>query len=247
VDQQIDRNSKSIKEWTHAASNFVDKMECNEPYNKILLPAVASILNSLNYTTVLDVGCGYGKLAKFIASNAKMVTAFDPVEEFIFHAEREPSGVNFLVSEIGRYDGQKVDLVTCINVLNSIECLPDAVKFLSSRLVDGGTIIISVEHPLRTAKKSCSPDIKFDSNINENYFRQWKYTSNFLGIDAPISGWHRSLEMYFNSFSQNGLSISSIVEPTIISSDEEDTDFSDISSHPFFLVFVLRKMTTLEL
>jgi 2-polyprenyl-6-hydroxyphenyl methylase / 3-demethylubiquinone-9 3-methyltransferase len=102
--------------------------------------------------SVLDVGCGAGLLAEPLARLGARVTAIDAAPELIaaaqLHARGQGLDIDYRASPVERLDGT-FDLVTAMEVIEHVADPIAFVEALSSRLADGGILILST--PNRTA------------------------------------------------------------------------------------------------
>jgi len=122
------------------------------------LAKLASLVDdSLRRQSVLDVGCGNGRLAELFKNKQIDYLGIDNCPELISLAKAE-YGQNFTTGDILKLSLLKphnFDYIFCIAVLHHLpsqQLRLEALKQLRSKLKDGGTIIITVWN-LWTQKK----------------------------------------------------------------------------------------------
>lgn len=115
------------------------------------------VLNFANLTiqeckskTILDYGCGTGRVARLFALTGAAVYGYDPVQECISEADREGK----LVADITKVPKilttklvdipKSVDLVYCINVLEHLrdQQFSDAISNIESWVAEAGQCVV---------------------------------------------------------------------------------------------------------
>lgn len=111
---------------------------------------VADMVRELHPTTMLDVGCGDGRLLAELRSNVPERAGVDTSFRAVQMARALVPGADFHVGSASDLKG-KFDLVTCIHTLEHIQ--PDEctgfVKTLADRLAPGGALIVAVPSVVR--------------------------------------------------------------------------------------------------
>jgi ubiquinone/menaquinone biosynthesis C-methylase UbiE len=158
----------------------------------------ATVLGSLRFESVMEIGCGTGKNTALLAGIARTVHAIDCSAAMIARAkEKSPfDNVIFTVADISQTwpcRDRAANLVTCNLVLEHVEGLSFIFAEAARVLASGGQLFISELHP----------------------FRQ------YLGTQARFERDHqtRTIEAFVHNVTdftdaaaQNGLSIQSIKE-----------------------------------
>lgn len=104
---------------------------------------------------IADVGAGAGHVATRLASGGALVDAFepsDPMRELLrrrvdhtgVQVQIIDGGLDALADRTGQYEA-----VCCLNVLDHIEDLSDAVQLLHDALTPGGRLVLSLPHPIK--------------------------------------------------------------------------------------------------
>lgn len=114
--------------------------------------ALEGIIGCSAIKRALDVGCGIGKIAKFISDFGKdiEVTGIDMSEEAVELAKRNCPGIAFFVSDIESFNVEKsYDLITAIDVIEHIGNDRMALQRMSQLLQDNGIMVMSLPHSMR--------------------------------------------------------------------------------------------------
>ncbi|MEZ5056068.1 MAG: class I SAM-dependent methyltransferase [Saprospiraceae bacterium] len=140
-------------------------------------------LDPINFTRVLETGCGTGKNTLYLVNRSADVTALDFSEGMLAmaKAKKELSGVNFLQRDLLKdweVGENQFDLVTCNLVLEHIEDLNPFFKKANKAMVSGGHLFISELHPFRQYKGSKA---KYGSGEEEKELEVYiHHTSDFI-------------------------------------------------------------------
>ncbi len=120
-----------------------------DPLIERSLPAVTE----LRKIRVLDVGCGGGRWAAKLVESGARVVGVEPAAPMAEAArQRQLSNFRIIESQIEEAElpGQ-FDVALAICSLDHVSDLPGALSKISCSLVPSGRLIITTEHPLRTA------------------------------------------------------------------------------------------------
>jgi len=103
------------------------------------------IIESFRPNSVLDVGCGDGRLLGLLDSSIELRKGVDLSEEAIRFAKAFHPDVHYEVTDVQSVEGQ-FDVVTMIEVLEHIpdEVIPSFVEAAFSKLRPGGMFLVSV-------------------------------------------------------------------------------------------------------
>lgn len=156
-------------------------------------------------------------------------------------------GIDGLACRPGGYDA-----VCCVNVLDHIENLDTALHTLVDAVRSGGTLVVSVPHPLKDRggwKKIPEADgWSYQSFVVEDYFdegpcqkvREDRYGE--IRVRGVVTQ-HRTIASYLNAVLDCGLEITRVLEPapTADVSEHDPVIYSKASRIPYFLVIAARK------
>jgi 2-polyprenyl-3-methyl-5-hydroxy-6-metoxy-1,4-benzoquinol methylase len=201
-DQQIiecwKRNSEP---WTHAVRERLI-------HSRVLVTdaAIEKVILARSPSTVLDIGCGEGWLARRLADHGMEVLGIDVVPELIESARRKSDG-RFEVMSYEALAEQGLpgafDVCVCNFSLLGADATADVFAVVPSLLAPGGALIVQTLHPW----SACG---------DQPYRDGWREGS-WAGIDAkfgePAPWYFRTLHSWTQLFSKSGLRIETILEP----------------------------------
>ncbi len=174
---------------------------------EVNLPATLSLIPK-DAQTILDFGCGAGDITALLAESYKTVEGCDPSSAMLSQAHKDfPSltffewdGANPLNDKMGFYD-----VVFSKLAVHFIEELQPVASQLCTVLKQGGSLIFSVPHPLRTMGR-----------INgASYWQQTPYREEIGSYGITVTMIHRSLQDYVTPFTSAGFVLSTLSEPEI--------------------------------
>lgn len=132
--------------------------------------------------TVLDIGCGVGYGARWLASNgAASVTAFDVAADAIEHARTNYShpNVEFVVGDATSFQPtHKVDVVSCFELIEHVVDQEAVLRNAVAALKPDGLLIISTPRPLeqeRTHFHEHELDLEEFQALLKRYFKNASY------------------------------------------------------------------------
>ena len=127
----------------------VDSKPWNAHYER---PALISLLPALERAKVLDVGCGPGWYADYLAGHGADVTAFDLNAEFVgLTKARVGNRARVLQADLAEplafAADQEFDIAVCPLVLHYLRDWQPALRELNRVLKPGGALVLSTHHP----------------------------------------------------------------------------------------------------
>ena len=141
-------NQEAYNQW---ASSYNDVINLTRDLE---LKAKKEILQTIPFTTVLELGCGTGKNTEWLLQKATSITSVDFSENMLAKArERVQSDkVNFVQADINQawdFATQKFDMLTCSLVLEHIQYLQPVFERAGNVLTPGGHFYIGELHPFK--------------------------------------------------------------------------------------------------
>ncbi len=153
------------------------------PIKKLSDDFIASSMGELRNYTVLDAGCGTGKLCSVaLDQGADTVDGIDLSNEMIAQARQNCPQANFACGDLTTSDieSSRYDLAICGLVLGHIPLLEPALLKLTRSVKPGGKIILTDFHPyqsLNQAKRTFKStfgrvyEVSHTAHMFTDYFR----------------------------------------------------------------------------
>ncbi len=116
--------------------------------------AFREIIEAINPTNCLEIGCGTGKNTTWLATHAKHVTAIDFSVEMLSRAKEKVSAKNveficFDINDNWKFSDKLFDFISFSLVLEHIENLSHVFDQAIQQLQPGGFIYIGELHPFK--------------------------------------------------------------------------------------------------
>jgi SAM-dependent methyltransferase len=208
-----------------------------------------ALLPDVNGRRVLDLGCGAGQLAHYLAARgAAEVIGVDVSERMLelAHTQWAHPRVSYQrrsIEEVS-FAPARFDLVVSVLALHYVDDYRRLVARIAEWLVPGGVVVYSTEHPIFTARL---PD---DGWVRGEAGRRRWALNDYTHEGARDETWfvsgvrkvHRTLATLMNGLADAGLTIERVVEP--IPSEEwlaRHPSMRDESRRPMFLLVRARK------
>jgi len=195
--------------WYERGKRYREEFRPNEKsalQEKILLHYLINISLSSSFSTVLELGCGFGRITKLLLSNFPDIqeyTAIDLSSDQIENAKefvrsvietKEHNPLTFIVSDIQSFQNdKKYDLVISAEVL--LHILPSEIEQVMNKIVNmSNEHVINIDWYQRKAPQNVAP---------HNFIHQYEkiYRSMPAVLDVyriPIvkrDSWFRSLDV----------------------------------------------------
>jgi SAM-dependent methyltransferase len=168
-----------------------------------VLDAVAELLPPPPLS-VLDVGCGEGRLGKALIAVGYDVVGvdLDPVMVKLA-SEHQPSQVADATAL--PFEPQQFDAVVNVHVLMELEDVDRALAEMARVTRLGGKVVTVIEHPFASGRKV------------ESYSRSqtYRWGMSFEGADLGIGGFHRPLAAYLLALDRAGLTFEALRETAL--------------------------------
>jgi len=194
--------------WFERGKKYRDEYRPNkyaELQENILLDYLKNIPISSSFSTILEVGCGFGRIAKLLLSNFPNILEYIAIDlsphqienakEFVKPVidikERNP--LKFIVSDIQSFQNEKkYDLIISSEVL--LHVLPSEIEKIMNKIVDmANKHIINIDWYEGKTPKNAAPH-NFIHQY-ETIYRSMPTVSNVYRIPiAKKESWFRSLD-----------------------------------------------------
>jgi SAM-dependent methyltransferase len=211
-------------------------------------PALARLLPQVTGADVLDIGCGDGTLARFLADQgARHVLGIDPSRRML------DSGASHCGSHV-RYCRASaesfalapgsVDLVVSSLALHYVASYRELVRRVAQWLRPGGHLIYSVEHPICTAR---NPMTSWHECRGERHWPVDDYADEAPRVQSWLGGQvtkhHRRITTLISAILAADLTVSGIDEPYPDDvSLARRPDLADHRRRPPLLIIAARKL-----
>ncbi|WP_308636889.1 class I SAM-dependent methyltransferase [Paenibacillus silvisoli] len=212
-------------------------------------PALRALLPALKGKRVLDLGCGLGWHCRYAREmGAESVIGVDLSEKMIARAKAmtDDSAIEYrrlAIEDIDFAPGQ-FDVVISSLALHYVERFDDACHSIFRFLASGGSLVLSVEHPIFTAR--AAQDWHYGEGGErlhwpvDDYQQEGKRDTGFLGSD--VVKYHRTTATLINTLIEAGFTIRKLSEPQ---PTEEalaaSPDMRDETRRPIFLLIAAEK------
>ena len=128
--------------------------------------AFREILSKINFTNVLEIGCGTGKNTEWLVTKAQSIIGIDFSDEMLNKAKSKIKSFNveFQFADIRKewnFKKNSFDLVTCSLVLEHIQNINFIFEQAKKVLIKGGIFFIGELHPFKQYQGSKA---RFDKN-----------------------------------------------------------------------------------
>jgi SAM-dependent methyltransferase len=207
-------------------------------------PVLKAMLPPLAGKRVLDLGCGYGWHCRYAREEgATAVLGVDISEKMLERAREMTSDPaityqRLALEDLDLADGS-FDVVISSLTLHYIEGIDAIFRKLHDWLTPDGVVVLSVEHPIYTARAEqdwhYAPDGSrmhwpLDSYQDEGLRRTSWFTDN-------VVKYHRTVATWINALIAAGFTITELAEPQPTEEAmERDPQMRDESRRPMFLL-----------
>jgi ubiquinone/menaquinone biosynthesis C-methylase UbiE len=181
-------------------------------------PALRAMLPDLHGRTVLDLGCGFGWFCRWAREQgAAYVVGIDVSEKMLARARAatQDSAITYARADMEQLEltPGSFDLVYSSLALHYVEHLDRLMAEVHRSLAPGGSLVISVEHPIFTAP------VEPGWSTDPAGHRRWPVDS-YLSEGPRSTDWlakgvikqHRTLASYLNMLLRRGFTLCHVEE-----------------------------------
>lgn len=208
-------DEKIVASWRQNASPWTSAVREGQIESRRLCTnqAIVDAILSCSPTTVIDMGCGEGWLARALAERGIRVRGLDVVPELI-DAARLAGGGEFQIASFEDVIAGKVttctDVVVCNFSLLGNESVAGLFRAVPSLLNPGGSMIVQTLHP----KTACG------DNAYQDGWREGSWDGFSTDFTDPAPWYFRTLESWEQLFIESGFRLREIREPAHPESQE---------------------------
>lgn len=221
------------------ASEYAETIK-NNIYNALYdKPSLLSLIESEQFESCLDMGCGPGAYIENLKKSCKKITAIDLSAEFIQMVSEKFPEVHSYVCNIEdglkKEKNESFDLVISPLTIHYVKDLNKLFLEVSRVLNDNGVFAFSTHHP----------SLDFEDSISKNYFQREKLTQmwNTLGDETEVSFYRRPLTEIMNSLFSAGFIIDGFSEgaPSEKIKEISESHYQRLTTKPQFIFIKARK------
>jgi len=216
------------------------------------VPYILELIGDVHGKRTLDAGCGGGFYSLVLSERGADVLGVDSSEDMIKLAREKASKMRldaeFLTGDVSNLEIQdeKFDLVISTLVLMDVKELDKTIGQLVRATRKGGTIIVSVQHPILTAGS-------WEKKAGEKLFRKLDhyFTERELEVvwktheREPVSlkYYHRSVQAYVQPFLERECVLTHLIEPRPddVYRMMNEQEYEDARRIPHFIILKFRK------
>ena len=234
-------NAEGRELWNRKA-RFWDAMqgdEGNSFHRRLIEPSVLRLLKLQPGERALDACCGNGVMARRLAKEGALVTAFDFSQELVRLAQARPSGSSIDYHVIDATDeaamlglgAGRFDAVVCTMALMDMPTLKPLFNAASRLLAAGGRFVYATAHPAFNSNNPIFVHEKEDRGgaVYDHYavkLRAYLDVPPVKGGGAPDEPnphyyYHRPLHQLLGDAFEAGFALDALLEPAFSLDDAE--------------------------
>jgi len=217
-------------------------------FERVIVPTFRSLLGHRRIVSLIDIGCGVGRLTKRISELTRAsITAIDPSPVSIQiaqqHLGNSPKFVlhNMTIQQYTRLGYGGHDTAIASMVMQDLVDLSDFLEACHKSLRPGGRLIAAITHPSFWPSYwnyASEPWYRYDREL---YIRsEFRTSLSKSGVDTLHV--HRPMESYFDRFHESGFAVARIREPLMPEADQIRNGVRWNSPH--FLFFDAKRQRT---
>lgn len=224
-------------------------------YNEVVeFPEIKKQLPVIQDKHILDIGCGFGHLLKYIKTHQpKTMSGIDVSQKMIEECKKDD-----VLNEVTFYHGgileteinDTFDVILSSLTLHYIEDFNRLAEKLQALLNENGTLLFTIEHPIQTASTSKDIVAKDKEGLYlrlDHYFDESGRISYWGSVDYHISKFHHKIDTIINSLIKSGLTIEYIKDLGDSSEVQKYYDEKRIYKLQTFPPFLMVKAKKLKL
>ena len=198
--------------------------------------------------SVLEIGCGEGRVVRDLVAQGHRVVGLDPSPTLASHARLADDRSSYVIGlgETLPFSDGAFGIVIAYNSLQNVKDLPRVVGEAARVLAPNGRFCACISHPMTDFPnrfESRDPSSPF---VITSYYgpRRVEDSVERAGIQMNFHGWAYSLEEYMRAFEQAGFVIDLMREPRLSEAPVERPSLARWRRLPMFLFIRASKRTS---
>ena len=212
-------------------------------------PAFRALLPAIPGKRVVDLGCGFGQLSRWLGNEgAKSVLGIDLSEKMLARAVVETANpaVSYRRANLDELElaPGSADLIVSSMALHYVEDFGRIAATMSTALAPGGQLVFSVEHPIYAARAEPEWVTAADGRqafALADYLVEGKRVTNWI-VDGVVK-YHRTIGTMLNALAAAGLAYGALDEwrPTEAQLATHPEWCDTELTRPMFILFSMTK------
>jgi SAM-dependent methyltransferase len=197
-------------------------------YTDLNLPAFAELVPAAGRRT-LDLGCGEGRVGRWLAESGHHVTGIDSSPTLVDRARHAGGYEEIALADAAAlpWPDAQFDLAVAFMSLHDMTELESVISEIARVLEPGGVLCVAIIHPLNR------PVEKLDDYFSERRFSE---PMTLRGLTMSFEGLDRPLESYTRALADHGFVIDELREPRPLPATvERRPELAPAARKPFFL------------
>jgi SAM-dependent methyltransferase len=207
-------------DWEDEAENWVRwaRTPGHDVY-ELYSPAFFEELIPEATASVLEIGCGEGRVVRDLAERGHRVVGLDPSPTLVSYAQLADERSSYVVAqgEALPFSDNSFEIVVAYNSLQNVNDLSRVVAEAARVLTPTGRFCACIAHPMTDVPNRFESEDPSAPFVITSYYgpRRVDETVERAGIQITFHGWAYSLDEYMRAFEEAGLVIDRMREPRL--------------------------------
>jgi SAM-dependent methyltransferase len=226
--------------WRAFAHRRLARGNLNEALD---IPAVLSLVPEASSGKALDLGCGIGESSFRLAEHKRYSVLAVDSEPFLIGKAKELYPGDKIVwlqqrFEHLTFEAEAFDVIVSCLAFHFVDDLHSLIRNCWRWLKEGGLLVFSVRHPLRTALPTGEHEVEGDEVgwLIKDYLVEGRRNFDWLGYSCENH--HRPISTYFSLLRDAGFSVEVLLEPAMPGGSDLARESRSV---PFLFVVSARK------